>query len=164
MTHAYNFDTRRSPLRRKVLAALLASIACLVLAAAPALADSGSGGGGGGGSGSSGSGSNSGSGSGSSNGGKDGGDGGGGDTSGKNGGGDSGKNSARDGVKRGDVLPVDRIIASAREAHPGQVLALNLRKFGSALVYDVKLLDSAGSVVVVRIDARTAVALAVRGG
>ena len=157
MTHAYNFDTRRSPLRRKVLAALLASIACLVLAAAPALADSG------GGSGSSGSGSNSGSGSGSSNSGKDGGDGG-GDTSGKNGGGDSGKNSARDGVKRGDVLPVDRIIASAREAHPGQVLALNLRKFGSALVYDVKLLDSAGSVVVVRIDARTAVALAVRGG
>jgi hypothetical protein len=135
--------------RRATLAAVLAVLGMMALTAAPALAD----GGGGGGGSNSGSGN---SGSGSSNSGK------GSDNSGK--GGDSGKSDARDGVGHGDLQSVGRIIASARQAHPGQVLALNLRRSGSAMVYDVKILDRGGSVVVVRVDARTAVTLAVRGG
>ena len=151
--------------RRSAILAVAAIVAATLVAAAPAFADSGKGGGGGSsGSGSSGSG-NSGSGSGDSGSGGNGGDDGGDDAgnSGK-GGGDSGKSNARDAIRRGEALPVNRIIASARQAHPGEVLALNLRKSGSSLVYDVKLLDKAGNVVVVRVDARTAVALTVRGG
>ncbi len=157
--------------RRSAVLTVAAIVAAMLIAAAPALADGGKGGGGGGssgsgsggsGSGGSGSGGNSGSGSGNSgSGGDDGGDDAG--NSGK-GGGDSGKSNARDAIRRGEAQPVNRIIASARQAHPGEVLALNLRKSGSSLVYDVKLLDKAGNVVVVRVDARTAVALAVRGG
>ena len=143
--------------RRSAVLTVAAIVAAMLIAAAPALADGGKGGGGGGSSGS-GSGGNSGSGSGNS--------GSGGDDAGNSGkgGGDSGKSNARDAIRRGEAQPVNRIIASARQAHPGEVLALNLRKSGSSLVYDVKLLDKAGNVVVVRVDARTAVALAVRGG
>ena len=149
--------------RRSAVLTVAAIVAAMLIAAAPALADGGKGGSGGSsGSGSGGSGGcSSGSGNGSGSGGDDGGDDAG--NSGK-GGGDSGKSNARDAIRRGEAQPVNRIIASARQAHPGEVLALNLRKSGSSLVYDVKLLDKAGNVVVVRVDARTAVALAVRGG
>ena len=144
--------------RRSTVVTVVAIVAATLIAASPALADSGKGGGSGGsGGGNSGSG-NSGSGG---SGGAD--SGGAGSGNSGNGGGDGGKSNARDAIRRGEAQPISRIIASAREAHPGDVLALNLHTLGSSLVYDVKLLDKSDNVVVVRVDARTGVALAVRG-
>ncbi len=169
MTRAIPPESRPNLRRRIVVVALLASLVVAGLPASTAFADSGSGSGGSsGGSSGSGGGGNSGSGSGNSGKGSDN-SGKGSGTSGKDGGddgdhGDHGKSAARDGLRRGELLSVSKIVASARRAHPGQVLALNLRQSGSALVYDVKLLDAGGSVVIVRVDARTAVALSVRGG
>ena len=78
-------------------------------------------------------------------------------------GGDHGKGNARDAMKHGEVLPLSRILASVHQSQPGDVVGVNLHRSGSAWVYDVKVLGQNGQVVVVQVDARTAVNLGMGG-
>ncbi len=162
--------------RRTVLSLLLgAGIAAVVPMAA--FGDGGSGGGGSGGSGSgdgesgggsgdsdsgdgeSGGGSNSGSGGGD-DGGEDGGDDGGDDNSGPSGNSGSGKgrrdqDKARDAVLKGDAIPLSRAFDMLRQKQEGRVIEVFFSQKGRRLDYRFKIVDDAGKVISVTMDART---------
>lgn len=55
----------------------------------------------------------------------------------------------------GDILPLEEIIEKARTEHPGRVLEVELDEEGSALHYDLELLDENGVVRELTYDART---------
>lgn len=68
---------------------------------------------------------------------------------------------ARDAVRGGDALPLDRIIGSALSACPGRFLNANLGSRGGRLVYSVRILSRAGKRATMLIDASSS---AVIGG
>jgi uncharacterized membrane protein YkoI len=60
----------------------------------------------------------------------------------------------RSALKRGEVLPLSRILAIAAERVPGDVIEVELEEEG-ALVYEIKILTDGGRVREIKIDART---------
>ncbi|WP_206366193.1 PepSY domain-containing protein [Sphingomonas flavalba] len=64
----------------------------------------------------------------------------------------------RDALRRGEVLPLTRIMAIAQARAPGQVIKVELDDDDDhprRLIYEVKTLSSTGRVMEVEIDART---------
>lgn len=64
---------------------------------------------------------------------------------------DEGSRRARDGVSRGDLVPLDRLLDQARRDHPGEVLEVELDD-GE---YEIEILRVDGRVVELTFDART---------
>lgn len=66
--------------------------------------------------------------------------------------------AAREALKRGEILPLSRILAVVGRTVPGDVIDVELeRKDDGRWEYEVKVLTSTGRVREVKLDARTAV-------
>ena len=64
----------------------------------------------------------------------------------------------RDALRRGQVLPLTRILAIAQSRAPGEVIKVELDDdddHGGRLIYEVKTLSKSGRVMEVELDART---------
>ena len=75
---------------------------------------------------------------------------------------------AREAVQRGEILPLEEILARARRAFDGEMLEVELEEeghdpFEGRLVYEVKMLAADGAVTELYYDARTGELLKARG-
>jgi uncharacterized membrane protein YkoI len=64
-------------------------------------------------------------------------------------------------LQRGEVLPLQRILAIAQEKVAGDVIEVELESKRAALVYEIKVLTQSGRVREVKIDARSGAVLSV---
>ena len=63
---------------------------------------------------------------------------------------------ARGALQRGEVLPVERVLALAHQQIPGDVIGVRLEPHrGGALTYDIRVLTQSGQIREVVLDART---------
>ena len=63
---------------------------------------------------------------------------------------------ARDALRRGEVLPIARILAVVAQRAPGEVVEVKLDERRGQLFYNVKVLTPAGIVREIHLDPRTA--------
>ncbi len=75
-----------------------------------------------------------------------------------------GHRRARDAVGRGDIRPLDQVLAGVRSAYPGRVMDVDLRQQGNSWIYHIKLLTSDDAMMNISVDATTGSILSVRGG
>lgn len=68
---------------------------------------------------------------------------------------DDDHDEAREAVKRGDALPLEKILPVVKEAVPGKVLGLKIEHDDGRLVYEFKVLTPAGAYYEIEVDART---------
>lgn len=64
-------------------------------------------------------------------------------------------NRARQAVQAGQVLPLRSVLERLEREHPGQVMEVELEQDEGRWVYEVKLLQPAGQLVKLKLDART---------
>jgi uncharacterized membrane protein YkoI len=69
--------------------------------------------------------------------------------------GDSDHVVARKLRESGQILPLEQIVERARAAKPGEIIETELEREQGRYVYEVEILDSAGQVWEVKLDART---------
>jgi uncharacterized membrane protein YkoI len=62
---------------------------------------------------------------------------------------------ARRASERGEILPLSEVLAQVRERSPGRVLEAELEREHGLWVYELKILDPAGRLLEVSVDART---------
>ena len=62
---------------------------------------------------------------------------------------------ARAAMERGDIRPLDQILAAVRAVAPGDVIALDLKEKKGRWLYKVKVLTPAGKRREIRIDAKS---------
>ena len=66
----------------------------------------------------------------------------------------------RDALRRGEVLPLTKVLAIAAQRVPGDIVEVELEDDDDrALVYEIKILTDAGRVREIKIDARTGAVL-----
>jgi uncharacterized membrane protein YkoI len=74
-------------------------------------------------------------------------------------------NEVREALRRGEILPLVKILAIASEQVPGDVIEVELEDElddkARALVYEIKILTSTGRVREVKIDARSGKVLSI---
>lgn len=70
---------------------------------------------------------------------------------------------ARRALERGEVLPLERILAVVRARVPGEVVRIELERDDGKWIYEVRVLDAAGRRVEVHVDAARAVILKIKG-
>ena len=70
---------------------------------------------------------------------------------------------ARDLKEAGEILPLEEIVKRAQERQPGQLLETELEEKKGRLIYQVEILDEAGVVWELTIDAKSGEVLAVEG-
>jgi uncharacterized membrane protein YkoI len=71
---------------------------------------------------------------------------------------------ARAALQAGEVLPLPQLLERVAREQPGQVLAVELEREDGRWVYELKLLDPAGRLVKLEVDARSAELLRRKGG
>ncbi|MBD9554962.1 hypothetical protein IB263_00980 [Ensifer sp. ENS03] len=62
---------------------------------------------------------------------------------------------ARDGVEKGDILPLKEVLRLVDEDRYGQVIAVDLKRSGSSEIYRLRTRDEQGTIRNLRINART---------
>ncbi|GJE57632.1 MULTISPECIES: PepSY domain-containing protein [Methylobacterium] len=62
---------------------------------------------------------------------------------------------ARQAVERGEIRPLDEILAAARKAVPGDVVALELKRKHGSWLYEIKILAAEGKRREVKVDAKS---------
>lgn len=62
---------------------------------------------------------------------------------------------ARQALRRGEVLPLTRILVIVGQRVPGDVIKVKLEEDDGRIEYEVKVLTAAGRVIEVELDART---------
>jgi uncharacterized membrane protein YkoI len=62
---------------------------------------------------------------------------------------------ARQALELGEVVPLDHVIATLREAVPGEVSSVELEKENGTWVYEFKIISPEGRMLQVRVDAKT---------
>lgn len=70
--------------------------------------------------------------------------------------------AAREALRRGEILPLTRILAVAQRAEPGDVIEVELDRHREGWRYKVEVLTPGGRVRKLRIDARTGAVLEVK--
>ncbi|MDX6806273.1 PepSY domain-containing protein [Terrihabitans rhizophilus] len=65
------------------------------------------------------------------------------------------------GVRRGDMLPLDEILAKVRSRFPGEVLGVELTEDDGVAEYEIKILSTGGRVLEIEVDPRTGGVLSV---
>lgn len=71
---------------------------------------------------------------------------------------------ARAALKAGEVLPLADILTRVARTHPGQVLEVELERDNGVWVYELKLLQSDGLLIKLKVDARDASVLRQKRG
>jgi hypothetical protein len=69
---------------------------------------------------------------------------------------------ARLAVQSGQVLPLPQVLERLAKEHPGQVLEVELEPDDGRWVYEIKLLQTGGRLIKLKLDAQTAEVLRVR--
>jgi uncharacterized membrane protein YkoI len=69
--------------------------------------------------------------------------------------------AVREALRRGDVLPLTKVLAIAVQRVPGDVIKVELEREKRVLIYEIKVLAKNGRVRELEIDARTGVVLKV---
>jgi uncharacterized membrane protein YkoI len=64
-------------------------------------------------------------------------------------------------LRRGEILPLNRILALATRRVPGDVLKVKLERRRGEVVYEVKILERSGRVQELHLNARSGAVLAV---
>ena len=72
-----------------------------------------------------------------------------------------GRNRAREGVRRGEIVSLDRVMSVVQRRYSGRVL--NVRLDSRRLIYHLRMLTRRGQVLKIKVDARTADIISVRG-
>ena len=62
---------------------------------------------------------------------------------------------ARDAVERGEILPLERVIARLKRAVQGEISGVELEREGRRWMYEFKIIAPSGRMNEVRIDAKT---------
>jgi uncharacterized membrane protein YkoI len=64
---------------------------------------------------------------------------------------------AREAVRRGEILPITRILPIVQQRVPGDVIEIELdsHDHGRRIEYEIKVLTASGRVIEVKVDART---------
>ena len=75
-----------------------------------------------------------------------------------------GHRRARDAVGRGEIQPLEQVLAGVRSAYPGRVMDVDLRQRGNSWTYHIKLLTPDNAVMNINVDAQTGRIQSVRGG
>lgn len=70
---------------------------------------------------------------------------------------------ARRALERGEVLPLERILAVVRARIPGEVVRVELEREDGMWIYEVRVLDAAGRRIEVHVDAAKAIILKIKG-
>jgi uncharacterized membrane protein YkoI len=68
---------------------------------------------------------------------------------------DHDEDQARHALELGEVVPLDHVIATLREAVPGEVSSVELEKENGIWVYEFKIISPEGRMLHVRMDAKT---------
>lgn len=68
---------------------------------------------------------------------------------------DSDQERAKTALERGEIRPLDQVLAAARRAVPGDVVAVELKRKEKRWLYELKILTPAGKRREVKIDANT---------
>jgi len=71
---------------------------------------------------------------------------------------------ARDAVGRGEIQPLEQVLAGVRSAYPGRVMDVDLRQRGDSWTYYIKLLTPDDAMMSINVDARTGRIQSVSGG
>jgi hypothetical protein len=74
-----------------------------------------------------------------------------------------GERRGRDAVRRGEIRPLEQVIAQVQRRYPGRVLDAQLDRSGERWVYHLKMLTREGRVLRVAVDAHSGRILDVRG-
>src|SRR5262245_2531000 len=64
--------------------------------------------------------------------------------------------AAREAVARGEALPLDAVLAAVEKKVVGEVVGIEFERSDGVWVYEVRVVDSAGHVIEVLADAKTA--------
>lgn len=75
-----------------------------------------------------------------------------------------GHRRARDAVGRGEIRPLEQVLAGVRSAYPGRVMDVDLRQRGDNWTYHIKLLTPDDAMMRINVDARTGQIKSVSGG
>jgi uncharacterized membrane protein YkoI len=70
---------------------------------------------------------------------------------------------AREAVEHGEALPLDAVLAAVEKKVVGEVVGIEFEKNEGLWVYEFKVVDSAGHVIEVLADAKTAAIIRVEG-
>ncbi|MBL8399106.1 MAG: hypothetical protein JNL84_13350 [Candidatus Accumulibacter sp.] len=70
---------------------------------------------------------------------------------------------ARQALEAGEVLPLPRILQAVGRDHPGQVIGVELERHRERWIYEIKMLQNDGRLLKLKVDAREATILAVKG-
>jgi uncharacterized membrane protein YkoI len=62
---------------------------------------------------------------------------------------------ARRAVEAGEVLPLGTILEGVERDYPGQIMEVELEQKGERWVYEIKMLQTGGALVKLKIDGRT---------
>jgi uncharacterized membrane protein YkoI len=71
------------------------------------------------------------------------------------------QDAVREALKKGEIQPLSKVLAIAAEQVPGDVLKVELEREDGILIYEVKVLTSAGRVREITINAKTGAVLSV---
>ncbi|HUL08248.1 MAG TPA: PepSY domain-containing protein [Candidatus Acidoferrum sp.] len=71
--------------------------------------------------------------------------------------------AARQAVARGEALPLDAVLAAVERKVVGEVVGIEFEKSDGVWVYEFRVVDSAGHVIEVLADAKTAAIIRVEG-
>lgn len=62
---------------------------------------------------------------------------------------------ARDALKRGDVLPLETVLALVRKAIPGEVAGVEIERTKSGWMYEIKVIAPDGAILEIEVNAKT---------
>jgi uncharacterized membrane protein YkoI len=68
---------------------------------------------------------------------------------------DHDQDRAFEALQRGEVLPLDKVLAGLGQRHPGELIGVELERREGRWIYEVRLIDGSGRLIDLDIDART---------
>lgn len=71
------------------------------------------------------------------------------------------QDAVRDALRKGEILPLTRILAIAAEQVAGDVLKVEIEREHGVLIYEVEILTAAGRVREIKINARSGAVLSI---
>jgi uncharacterized membrane protein YkoI len=58
-------------------------------------------------------------------------------------------------LQRGEIMPLDKVLAGLVAGHPGELVGVELERRNGRWIYEVRLIDGSGRLVDLDVDART---------
>ena len=62
-------------------------------------------------------------------------------------------------LQRGEILPLDKLLAGLLASHPGELIGVELERRNDRWIYELRLIDGSGRLIDLDVDARTGAVL-----